>query len=118
LADARSNSHTKKGNEQNLLIPFFYFHAIDISMKNHWLHIKGKRDTIQELNQLLKMFIGFGIDPIDELFLDMRNEVVKFFRNHKDKLKFFTNGIESFDYNFEIEEKNGIVTNVVFTVDS
>lgn len=85
-------------------------------MKNHWLYLKGQRDTIQEINHMLKKFVGYNINPLDKLFLDMRNEVIKFFQKNRDKLKFFTDGIKSFDYNFEVDEKNDIVTGVIFTL--
>lgn len=86
-------------------------------MKNHWLYLTGQKKTIKEINQLLKKFIGYSINPIDELFLDMRNEILIYFKKNPDKLKFFTDGIESFDYNFEVEEKKDIVTGVIFTLD-
>lgn len=65
---------------------------------------------------MLKKFVGYNINPLDKLFLDMRNEVIKFFQKNRDKLKFFTDGIKSFDYNFEVDEKNDIVTGVIFTL--
>lgn len=89
-----------------------------MSMKNHWLHLKGKKNTIQEINSLLEKFIGYNINPLDVLFIDMRNEIIKFFQKYHDKLKYFTDGTEPFDYNFDVDEKNGEVANVTFTVDA
>jgi hypothetical protein len=44
----------------------------------------------------------------------MRKVVVKYFKAHPDELKNFSNGNDPFDYNFEVEEQGGYVTNVDF----
>jgi hypothetical protein len=86
-------------------------------MKNHWLYVRGKRQTIREINFILSTFIGKSINPIDKLFLDMRADVITYFRNHPDKLKFFTDGFLPFDYTFEIEERQGKVSFVEFVIE-
>lgn len=88
-------------------------------MKNHWLYLKEKKQTIKEINKLLRKFVGMSVNPVDMLFILMRDEVIDFFKNGKgkDKLKFFTDGISPFDYNFEVDDRNGFVTKVVFTTD-
>jgi hypothetical protein len=40
----------------------------------------------------------------------MRKVVIKYFKAHQDRLKYFS----AFDYNFEVEEQNGFVINVDF----
>lgn len=87
-------------------------------MNNFWLNRKGQRETIREINRILKKFIGYSINPLDALFFDMRNEILVYFQKHQDKLKYFTNGVDPFDYNFEVDETNDIVTKVVFTLDT
>lgn len=87
-------------------------------MNNFWLYRKGQRETIREINRILRKFIGRSINPLDALFYDMRSEILLYFQKHQDKLKYFTNGVDPFDYNFEVDEKDDIVIKVVFTLDS
>lgn len=81
---------------------------------NHWINRRGKRLATREINGLLLKFVGRKTNPLDDLFASMRKVVIKFFKNNPDKLKFFSNNNEPFDYNFEIEEQGGFVTNVDF----
>lgn len=85
-------------------------------MVNYWLQRKKKKLVINEINDLLKSFIGKSIVPIDKLFFDMRKEVLNFFKLHNHKLKVFSNG-KPFNYTFEIEEENELVINVTFQVE-
>ena len=81
---------------------------------NPWINRRGKRLTSREINGLLLKFVGHKINPVDELFAAMRKVVLKYFKNNPDRLRFFSVGNDPFDYNFEIEEQNGFVTNVDF----
>ena len=83
-------------------------------MGNYWVNRRGKRLATREINGLLVKFVGHKIAPLDDLFAAMRKVVLKYFKNNADKLKYFTDDLEPFDYNFEVEEQNGYVTNVDF----
>jgi predicted glycosyltransferase involved in capsule biosynthesis len=85
--------------------------------KNFWLNHKGKKKITQNINSLLKKFVGRDVDPIKETFDAMRKVVVKYFKKNPDDAKFFSDD-ELFDYGFEIEENNGIITKVDFQTDS
>ena len=86
-----------------------------MSSINYWTNRKGKRIATKSINnQLVKEFVGHKLNPIDELFAKMRKVVIKYFKNKPEQLSYFTNSNETFDYNFEIEEKNGFVTNIDF----
>ena len=85
-----------------------------MAFKNHWLYSQGKRRVIRIINGLLQKFIGRKIMPLDKLFNDLRGVVISYFKKEPDHLKYFTDGITPFDYNFEVEEQNGHVTNIDF----
>jgi hypothetical protein len=81
---------------------------------NYWTTRRGKRLATREINGLLVKFVGRKLNPLDELFAAMRKVVLKYFKANPDKLQFFSDGLDPFDYNFEVEEQNGFVTNVDF----
>lgn len=81
---------------------------------NYWTNRKGKRLATHAINGMLKKFIGHKLNPIDELFASMRKVVIKYFKNNPEDLKYFSEGNEPFDYNFEVEELGGYVTKVDF----
>ena len=83
---------------------------------NYWTNRRGKRLATRTINGLLVKFIGHKIHPMDDLFIAMRKVVIKYFRQNPEQLKFFSNENDPFDYNFEVEERNGIVTSVDFQV--
>ena len=83
---------------------------------NYWTTRRGKRLATRKINGLLIKFIGHKVQPLDDLFTAMRKVVIKYFRQNPDQLKFFSDGNDPFDYNFEVEERNGIVTSVDFQV--
>jgi hypothetical protein len=76
---------------------------------NYWLQSKGKRIAKEQINQKLKKFVGRPINPIDKNFEKMRKIVIKYFRKNPNTIKLFYNGVGKFNYNFDIEEKNGII---------
>jgi transposase len=82
---------------------------------NYWTNHRGKRLATRNINGMLLKFVGRKLNPIDDLFAAMRKVVVKYFKANPDDLKYFSNG-EPFDYNFEVEELGGYVTNVEFQV--
>lgn len=77
--------------------------------KNSWIKRKAQKTAIQEINSHLKKFIGHDVQPLNDLLAKMRKVVIKYFRNNPDQQKHFDN---QFDYDFEIEEKGGIIINV------
>ena len=81
---------------------------------NYWTNRKGKRLATREINGLLQKFVGHKLNPIDDLFASMRKVVIKYFKNNPDKLQFFSEDNDPFDYNFEVEELGGYVTKVDF----
>lgn len=85
-----------------------------MNYRNPWITRRGKRLTTREINGLLKKFVGHKIAPLDDLFAAMRKVVIKYFKNNPEKLVYFSEYNEPFDYNFEVEELNGFVTNVDF----
>jgi len=81
---------------------------------NYWTNRRGKRLATRTINGMLKKFVGHKLNPIDDLFTAMRKVVVKYFKAQPDQLKFFTDGNDPFDYNFEVEEQGGYVKSVDF----
>jgi len=81
---------------------------------NYWTNRRGKRLATRAINGMLLKFVGHKLNPIDDLFTSMRKVVVKYFKAHPDELKYFSDGNDPFDYNFEVEEQGGYVTNVDF----
>lgn len=82
---------------------------------NYWTNRRGKRLAVREINGLLVKFVGHKLAPLDELYAAMRKVVLKFFKANPEKIVFFSDDPdEPFDYNFEVEEQNGHVTNVDF----
>jgi hypothetical protein len=81
---------------------------------NYWINRKGKRITTQNINKMLLKFIGHKLNPIDNLYASMRKVVLKYFKSNPNELKYFTDGNQPFNYNFEVEEQNGYVTRVDF----
>ena len=81
---------------------------------NYWTNRKGKRIVVRNINVLLTKFIGQKLNPVDELFKNMKKVVVKYFDSNPQHLKYFLNGNEPFDYNFEVEEKGGYITKCYF----
>lgn len=81
---------------------------------NFWLNHQGKRKVAQNINRLLKKFVGRKIDPIQETFKTMRKVALRYFKKNPDDAKFFDQEI----FDFEIEENNGIITKVDFKTDT
>ena len=78
---------------------------------NHWLDLKQKNIAVNDINKLLYKFVGRSIESKSELYIAMRKVVIKYFKEHLDKMKFFTH------YDFEIEEVNGCITIAKFHID-
>jgi len=85
-----------------------------MSAINYWTNRRGKRLATRTINGMLKKFVGHKLNPIDKLFASMRKVVIKYFKANPEQLKYFSNGNDPFDYNFEVEEQGGYVTNVDF----
>ena len=83
-------------------------------MKNFWLIRRGQRLTTREINGILTKFVGHKIISLDELFDKLRKNVIKFFKKNPDKLKLFLDSSGNFDFNFDVEEQNGFITNITF----
>lgn len=81
---------------------------------NYWINRRYKRFATDAINAMLSKFIGRKIKPIDDLFSAMRKIVIKYFKANPDQIKYFTINNEPFDYDFEIEEEDGVVTDVEF----
>lgn len=82
-------------------------------MQNVWLKRKGRRRVVNQLNVVLKRFVGYNADPLDVLVAEMRKEVLRYFKSHSDDLKLFMeNG--TLDYRFNISHNKGKVVAVEF----
>ncbi len=82
-------------------------------MQNVWLKRKGRRRVVNQLNIVLKRFVGYNADPLDSLVAEMRREVLRYFKSHSDDLKLFMeNG--TLDYRFNISHNKGKVVAVEF----
>jgi hypothetical protein len=82
-------------------------------MKNVWLKRRGRRRVVDELNRCLKRFVGYSIDPMEQLVAEMRKEVLRYFKAHSDDLKLFVEH-GSLDYRFNISHNKGKVVAVEF----
>lgn len=83
---------------------------------NYWTNRKGKRIVTRNINVLLTKFIGQKLNPVDGLFINMKKVVDKYFNSNPQHLKYFLNGSDPFDYNFEVEEKAGYITKCYFQI--
>lgn len=86
-------------------------------MQNYWLNVKGKKTATREINFLLGKYIGRKSAPndeLDKLFESMRKTVLKYFRTNPHQIKYFTTGLTPFDYEIDLKESNGLVSDVKF----